>query len=58
MTRLERGELLSVLVAVRTRDLKFAESKLRELIHNAHAEHAAEDAADDALERIARGKLQ
>jgi hypothetical protein len=53
---LEKSELLSVLVAVRTGDLKFAESRLRELIHAAHAEHAAEDAVKDSPEKAQRGK--
>jgi hypothetical protein len=55
VTRLETSELMSVLVAVRAQNLKFAESKLRELIHNAHAEHAAEDAVN-TLEKAQRGK--
>jgi hypothetical protein len=47
---------MSVLVAVRAQNLKFAESKLRELIHAAHAEHAAEDAVRDSLGKAQRGK--
>jgi hypothetical protein len=58
VTRLEKRELISVLVAVRAQNLKFAESKLRELIIAAAAEHEAEDAVKDTLENAQRGKPQ
>ena len=55
MTRMEKSELLSVLVAIRLGELEFAQSKLRHLIRTAADEHAAEDAVNDALEKKQRG---
>ena len=55
MTRMEKNELLEVLLALRLGQLEFAQSKLRLIIRTAQDEHAAEDAANDALGNKQRG---